>query len=150
MFAAMVCASADPSSDDARRTNRELRGTTDAIRSPSAETRIQSPTATSTPRFRTFRSTRFVAADISATVTQRNVLHPRSIRRTRPMSCSSLTSVRFSRAPRRFSVNPSSVKALRTMRFTLTGCDFHIRVLDCPTRMSYNGILLHVTTTRHR
>lgn len=36
------------------------------------------------------------------------------------------------------------------MSFTLLSWKFLVRVLDCPTAMSYNGILLHVQTTRHR
>ena len=149
-FAAIVCASARTSSDDARRTSRDRRGSTSRMRSPSSDTMIQSPTATSAPMFRTRFSASTVAAAISLRCTQRNVLHPRSMRRTRPMSTLSLISPKFSTARRKSSVSPSSVKALCTMRFTITGCDFLNRVLDCPTRMSYNGILLHVTTTRHR
>ena len=150
ILAAKVWASFRVPSDDARRTNRDCRGSTFTMRSRSGVAKIQSPTATSAPIFRTRHSRRVCVAAISPTVTQRNVLHPRSSRFTRPMSWSSLRSTDSGSARRNVSFHPSSLKALCTMTFTLPSCKNQIRVLDCPTSMSYNGILLHVTTTCHR
>ena len=150
ILAAMVWDSKRIPSAEARRTNCDFRGTTPTIRSQSGVTTIQSPTATSAPMFRTRRSCSELFSTAETSGTQRNVLHPRSIRFTRPMSWSSLVAIESCIARSKDLFQPRSLKALRTMTFTLLSWNFRFQVLDCPTSMSYNGILLHVTTTRHR